>query len=43
MMIHEQNGRAVLRPQGELTIFEASDLREALLSLSAKEVEPGEC
>ncbi len=39
MMIQEQNGRAVLRPQGELTIFEASDLREALLSLSAKEGE----
>ena len=39
MMIQEQNGRAVLQPDDELTIFEAAEFREALLALSAKDGE----
>ena len=37
MTIQNQNGRAVLQPEGELTIFEAADFREALLALGAKD------
>lgn len=40
MTIREQNGRAVLQPAGELTIFEAAEFREALLALSGKEGAP---
>ncbi len=36
MTIQEQNGRAVLQPEGELTIVEAAEFREAFLALSAK-------
>lgn len=36
MKIQEENGNATLQPDGELTIFEAADFREALLALSAK-------
>ena len=37
MTIQEHNGRTVLQPEGELTIFEAAEFREGFLSLSAKE------
>ena len=37
MAIKEKKDRAVLQPDGELTIFEAADFREALLDLSTKE------
>jgi len=36
MTIQEQDGRAVLQPQGELTIFEAGEFRQAFLTLSEK-------
>ncbi|MDT7041898.1 STAS domain-containing protein [Candidatus Nitronereus thalassa] len=36
MTIQEQNGRIILQPEGELTIFEAADFRQALLGLSEK-------
>lgn len=36
MTIQEQNGCAVLQPEGELTIFEAADLRDAFVALAAK-------
>ncbi len=36
MTIQEQNGRAVLQSEGELTIVEAAEFREAFLALSAK-------
>ena len=39
MTIQEQNGRIVLQPEGEITIFEAADFHQALLTLSEK---PGE-
>ena len=39
MTIQEQNDRAILQPDGELTIFEAGEFREALLALSAKKGE----
>ena len=35
MDIDVRNDRAVLQPKGELTIFEAADFREGLISLSA--------
>ena len=37
MEIREQSGVFVLHPEGELTIFEAAEFREALLSLSKQE------
>lgn len=36
MIIQDENGRSVLQPEGELTIFEAAELREAFLALSAQ-------
>jgi len=39
MTIQEQNGRAVLQPEGELTIFEAADFRDAFVALGAKSEE----
>ncbi len=36
MTIQERNDRAALQPDGELTIFEAADFRDALVALSAK-------
>jgi len=36
MTIQEQNGHAVLQPVGELTIFEAVELHEAFIALSAQ-------
>jgi anti-sigma B factor antagonist len=37
MTIQEQNGRAIFNPEGELTIFEAAEFRQALLALSEKQ------
>lgn len=37
MTIQEQDGRAVLRPDGELTIFEAAEFHDALLALCEKD------
>lgn len=36
MTIQEQNDHAVLQPEGELTIFEAAELRDAFVMLGAK-------
>lgn len=36
MTIQEQNGQAVLLPEGELTIFEAAEFRDAFVMLGSK-------
>lgn len=41
MTIQEQNGCAVLQPEGDLTIFEAAEFRDALVELSAKKDKRG--
>ena len=37
MDIEMQDGRAVLQPKGDLTIFEAAEFRQGLLTLSEKQ------
>ena len=37
MEVQERSGVHVLHPEGDLTIFEAADFREALLSLSKQD------
>ncbi len=36
MTIQEQNDQVVLRPEGELTIFEAAEFRDAIVLLGTK-------
>lgn len=36
MTIQEQNNQAVLQPEGELTIFEAAEFRDAFVMLGTK-------